>query len=501
MKNRRVRIRFAGWVCIMLVVVLFVNSTVNPVEVGAANVSSRDIREFKQELDKQVPTLQKKYDVPGVAIGLVHEGRISEILHYGYADKKQGIPLSENTLFQAGSISKSVTAWGIMHLVEEGRISLDDPVEKYLTEWKFPESGYDHQEVTIRRLLSHTAGLPPHKGYVGTEPEEELYSLVDSLNGEGRFNEPTKIIGEPGTEAAYSGAGYSILQLLIEEVTGMSFEAYMEEQVLKPLGMNASSFRQDAADPSLSKAYGYFGQEIPNYLFTEKAAAGLKTNASDMMALIIASLNRGNKLAEEMQKPVMGENGLGLFIRMISDGKTFMYHSGDNRGWHALYGFVPETGDGVVILTNSDNGIDLRQDIYHAWVEYETGALPDSHSSLFRLRQTHKMISVGLAVLLGIYFIWFVIRLCTGRRGWIFSQMKKPILTWGIRTCIFAFLAWALFYIVYIGGTLDLSFGKKYIVMLIMAWFLVLVFTGFFPKKRTEHSNTSVINKTRNYND
>lgn len=155
----------------------------------------------------------------------------------------------------------------------------------------------------------------------------------------------------------------------------------------------------------------------------------------------------------------------------------------------------------MVILTNSDNGIDLRQDIYHAWIEYETGALPDSHSSLFRLRQTHKMISVGLAVLLGMYFIWFVIRLCTGRRGWIFSQMKKPILTWGIRTCIFAFLAWALFYIVYIGGTLDLSFGKKYIVLLIMAWFLVLLLTGFFPKKRTEHSNTSVINKTRNYND
>lgn len=499
--SRRAWLRCTGWVCIMMVIVLVVDSVTNRVKAEAANASFRDIGEFKQELDKQVPILQKKYDVPGVAIGLVHEGRISDILHYGYADKKKGIPLSENTLFQAGSISKSVTAWGIMHLVEEGHISLDDPVENYLTEWKFPESGYDHQEVTIRRLLSHTAGLPPHKGYVGTKPEEELYSLVDSLNGEGRFNEPTKITGEPGTQADYSGAGYTILQLLIEEVTGISFEAYMEEQVLKPLGMNASSFRQDASDPSVSKAYGYFGQEIPNYLFTEKAAAGLKTKASDMMALIIASLDRGNELAEEMQKPVMGENGLGLFIRKLSDGKTFMYHSGDNRGWHALYGFIPETGDGVVILTNSDNGIDLRQDIYHAWIEYETGALPDNHSSLLRLRQTHTMISVGLAVLLGMYFIWFVIRLCTGRRGWIFSQMKKPSLTWGVRTCIFAFLACSLFYIVFIGGTLDLSFGKKYIVLLIMAWFFVLLLTGFFPNKRTDRSKTSVINKTRNYND
>lgn len=483
------RLGFAGLAFMMLVVVLFGDSSVRQAE--AANALPRDIEDLKPELDQLVPALQKKYGVPGVSIGLVHEGRISDTLIYGYADKKKKTALTENTLFQAGSISKSVTAWGVMNLVKEGVISLDDPVDTYLTAWKLPESGFGHEEVTVRRLLSHTAGLPSHKGYIGTKPGKELYSIVDSLNGAGRFNEPVKISSKPGSEEAYSGAGYTMLQLLIEEVTGMPFEAYMEQRILNPLGMSSSTFRQNSDDSLLSKAYGYFGQEIPNYLYTEKAAAGLKTNAADMMALILASLDRGNEAAAEMQKPVTGENGLGLFIRKLSGGKTFMYHSGDNRGWHALYGFVPETGDGLVILTNSDNGIDLRQDIYHAWMEYETGRLPDGQATLVQLRKSHSKIAIGLAALLGLYSIWFVVRLSTGRRGWIFRQEKKPILKWGLRTFIFALLACALFYFVYISGTLDLSFGKKNIAMSIMAWLLILLLTGFFPKKRKNKSKIS----------
>lgn len=229
--------------------------------------------------------------------------------------------MSDDTLFQAGSISKSLTAWGILHLVDEGRISLDDPVGKYLTKWKLPNSEFNNNEVKIRRLLSHTAGLSAHKGYLGVAPGKHLDSIQESLSGKGWLNEPVEVTNKPGSETIYSGGGYTILQLVIEEVTGIPFNRYMEEQIMKPLGMKSSSFLQRPENRNLSKVYGYFGEEVPSYQFTEQAAAGLKTNVTDMMTLILASMDANNKgngvikseRVEEMQKPVLGENGLGIF--------------------------------------------------------------------------------------------------------------------------------------------------------------------------------------------
>ena len=150
--------------------------------------------------------------------------------------------MSDDTLFQAGSISKSLTAWGILHLVDEGRLLLDDPVGKYLTKWKLSNSEFNNNEVTIRRLLSHTAGLSPHKGYLGVAPGKHLDSIEESLSGKGWLNEPVEVTNKPGSETIYSGGGYTILQLVIEEVTGIPFDRYMEEQIMKPLGMKSSSF-------------------------------------------------------------------------------------------------------------------------------------------------------------------------------------------------------------------------------------------------------------------
>lgn len=176
-----------------------------------------------------------------------------------------------------------------------------------------------------------------------------------------------QITNKPGKETLYSGVGYSILQLVIEEVAEMPFDRYMEEQIMKPLGMKSSSFRQDTKDPNLSKAYGYFGQELPNYQFTEQAAAGLKTNITDMMTLILASMDTTNQKSkgygiikkervEEMQRLVLGENGLGIFVKNVPDQQKLIYHSGDNRGWHSFYGINPSSKDGLVILTNSEGG-------------------------------------------------------------------------------------------------------------------------------------------------
>jgi CubicO group peptidase (beta-lactamase class C family) len=458
-------------------------------------LSIRNTENFKKQLDQEIPKLQQKYGVPGVAVGIVHEGRAEYALHYGYEDDALGIGVTESTLFQAASMSKSLTAWGILHLAEKGKLSLDDPVDKYITRWRMPHSDINPQDVTILGLLSHTAGLAPHSGYLGVKPGERLLTLEESLSGEGLFNDPVRLNAMPGEQAAYSGGGYTLLQLLIEEVTGQTFADYMEAQILKPLGMTSSTFRQTVADPALSKSYGYFGQELPEYRFTEQAAAGLRTTVTDMMSLILQSLSGsvgaaagngiiGEQLLKEMQTPVLSGNGLGVFVRKLHDGSTLIDHSGDNRGYHSYYGFIPESGEGLVILTNSDNGVDLRQDVFHQWIKYNTGSMPDSYSSVNRLRLASSVISLVLATLLGLYLLWFAVCLQRGKRVFISSVMNRrfTVVRLVLRLLVLIALCAGLYYFSYAASLLSLHSGKKTILLLVVLWLGVLMITGFFRK-------------------
>ncbi|MGE7884132.1 serine hydrolase domain-containing protein [Bacillus sp. NPDC094077] len=501
-KSKRTSRFFKNVVCIFIFILIMSELTSTKVARAQSNIlADRSIENFKKKMDEQVPKWQENYDVPGVAIGVVHNGRIAYTLNYGYADKKKRKEVKDNTLFQAGSVSKSLTAWGVLHLADKGLLSLDDPVGKYLNKWKLPNSKFDNNEVTIRRLLSHTAGLPTHKGYLGVVPGEPLNSIEESLSGKGWNSDSVEIIKKPGSEAIYSGIGYTILQLVIEEVTGMPFERYMEEQIMKPLGMKSSSFRQTPDKSNLSKAYGYFGQEIPNYHYTEQAAAGLKTNVTDMMTFILASMDTNDhkdkgygiiksERVEEMQKPILGENGLGIFESKLSNQWKMMYHSGDNRGWHSFYGYIPNTKDGLVILTNGENGKDLRQDIYHEWIKHETGKFPESYFSFEEQRKSNTIVSVVIGATLGIYLLLFVIRLNKEKRIFILKHEKKPYIRVGFRTILLFSIALYLFCRTYMWSTLSLSASNRINIVLILAWMLLLLIVGFFPKKRSGTNQT-----------
>jgi CubicO group peptidase (beta-lactamase class C family) len=161
----------------------------------------------------------EKYRVPGTAASLVRNGEVVWSEGYGLADRDRGVPVTADTVFQVASISKAVTSWGVMRLVESGQLELDAPVEQYLTRWHLPPSNYDASGVTIRRLLSHSAGLSV-MGYPGLRPEIQLPSLEESLSGNNGGAGEVRIIMEPGTQFSYSGGGFTLLQLIIEEVTG-----------------------------------------------------------------------------------------------------------------------------------------------------------------------------------------------------------------------------------------------------------------------------------------
>lgn len=333
------------------------------------------------ELNRRVPELLFEYRVPGVAVALLEAGVVEHQLVYGLADSEAQRPVTADTGFNIGSISKLFAAWGVMRLVEQGRIDLDASVEQYLTRWYLPESEFDSDGVTIRRLLSHTAGLTL-EGYPGFEPGAPLPTLEESLRGATNGAGDVRLTMEPGKQWHYSGGGYTVLQLMIEEVTGEPFADYMQRNVLAPLGMGHSSF--DVSNEILkasSEAHGILGKVIGGPRFTAMAAAGLETTVADLGRFAVA--NMGNEGGVQAGHPVLrsetlremqaaapatdGSYGLGYALYSFEDGFRTLGHDGANTGWYAQLHLLPESGRGIIVLTNGSNGWVLCEDIVCQW--------------------------------------------------------------------------------------------------------------------------------------
>lgn len=303
------------------------------------SVSQKD---YLIELDKKIPAWLDEFSVPGAAIALIEDGEVILQKGYGLADVKNNAKVDAQTGFNIGSISKTIAAWGVMKLVEEGKIELDSPAEKYLTRWHLPESKYDVNGVTIRRLLSHTAGLSLH-GYPGWSPKDKLPSIEESLSGKNNGPGDVRVIMEPGTKWKYSGGGFTILQLIIEEVTGQRFASYMQKEVLDPLGMKNSSYTIDAKILGASSLeHNKKGRVIDFELFTAEAAAGLHTTIEDFAIFAQASLNISSasdstqsilkqstlKLMTSPAPASNGRYGLGFGIESIQNSQAVLVGHG-----------------------------------------------------------------------------------------------------------------------------------------------------------------------------
>ena len=249
-----------------------------------------DPSELLATFEESMPEFLSQASVPGAAIAVIRNGEVVATEGYGLADVAASIAVTPTTGFNVGSISKTIAAWGVMTLVEQGRIDLDAPVATYLTRWSLPESGFDEKGVTIRRLLSHTAGLSLH-GYPGWGPDELLPTLEESLSGNTNGAGAVELVMEPGTRWQYSGGGYTLAQLIVEEVTGESFADYVRDAVLRPLGMANSDYHlSDELMSRSSIAYDERGMPTPNPRFTEQAAAGLHTTVGDLATFAAAAL-------------------------------------------------------------------------------------------------------------------------------------------------------------------------------------------------------------------
>ena len=333
-----------------------------------------------QKMDEVIPSILEKNKVPGLAITIIDNTKIILSKGYGYADVENKILINGKTGFNIGSISKMFATWGLMKLAESGNIDLDEPVENYLSRWKIPESEFDNTKVTARNILSHTAGVSVH-GYPGFPPEMELPSIEQSLNGENgpvRENEPVELLYEPNTAFKYSGGGYTILQLVIEEVTGKSFADFMDQTLFEPLGMDQTSFSitEDILDLS---ATPYDEELNAIYLerFTAQAAAGLHTSLSDMTSFTKQLLEGNSVLASDIYSqmttphPVSrGRYGLGQMI-MAMGPVSVVGHAGSNDGWESAFFVHQSTNSAIIMMTNSSNGKQALMSILREWVGWK----------------------------------------------------------------------------------------------------------------------------------
>lgn len=379
------------YVTIIIVSYFILETCANHYYYSWPSVAEKDyetVEEFVTGMDQQIPQWLDSMSIPGASFALIDDGKIVFEKGYGYADVAQKIPVTPYTGFNIASISKTLTAWGIMKLVDQGQLDLDQPIDKYLTKWHLPASKFSHNAVTIRRILSHTAGLSVH-GFPGYSEKKELPSIEQVLNGESNTDEAVRIIQEPGKSFRYSGGGTTILQLIIEETTGSSFEDYMQKEIFEPLNMNNTSFTIDESILSGSSlAHDEDGDVIPLVLFTAKAAAGAHTTLRDFGKFALASLDsakEGHKYKHSQTvvnassvdlMTSLAQNsyqtGLGYQVNVIIDGlMTLVGHEGNNTGWNAFFTLNRASGDGFIMLTNGGSHRNVYRLIESEWLRWK----------------------------------------------------------------------------------------------------------------------------------
>jgi CubicO group peptidase (beta-lactamase class C family) len=267
--------------------------------------------------------------VPGVSVAVIHNGAIEWAQGFGVV-RLEGAPVTAETLFQAGSISKAVSAMAALHLVEQGRLSLDSDVNQALTSWKIaPSAAAPDALVTLRELLSHTAGLTVH-GFPGYAASAPIPTLVQILNGEKPANtDPIRLEAPPGSRWKYSGGGYTVMQQLLVDVSHQPFPAFLHETVLAPIGMTHSTYEQPLPDVLRGKSavpYNRNGTPVEGgfHTYPEMAAAGLWTTPTDLarFAIEIQGSLRGDAnhvlsaaMTRQMLTVVQHHYGLGLEIQ------------------------------------------------------------------------------------------------------------------------------------------------------------------------------------------
>jgi CubicO group peptidase (beta-lactamase class C family) len=327
---------------------------------------------FNNEAPATIAERMAKYHVKGMSIAVIYDYKIAWAKGYGWADEAEKKPVTTETLFEPGSISKSLNSIGILKLAQEKKVDLFTDINTYLTSWKFPyDSLSKGKKITLADILSHNAGLTVH-GFPGHDingPIPTVYQVLDGIKPS--FTPAVRSMYEPGLQFEYSGGGTTISQVLLTDVTKQPYDVWMYENVLKPIGMVNSSYAQPPAKDKqriCASAYNSDGTPILNkfHVYPEQAAAGLWMTPSDLcnyiidMQLAYEGKRKSKVLNNEMVKLHLtpynnGPTSMGSFIQDHEGAKYFEHSAGNDGFCGEFYGSL-EDGYGVVVFLNTEDG-------------------------------------------------------------------------------------------------------------------------------------------------
>lgn len=354
-------------------------------------------------LETDFPGRMAELGIPGAALALIEGGELKAVRCFGFADIDRQRPVTPGTLFSLQSISKSVAAWAVMRLVEEGRLDLDRPISDYLTSWTFPPAREaDAQLVTARRLLTHHAGIST-AGFRGIEYRHDTVGLLEAMRAElpppteeqvlyyRRWNlpedQPVHIACPPGEAWHYSNPGFAILEIAVQDITGLAFADYVTSSILLPLKMSRATFAPDFSG-DVAVPHGAHQTRLMNYRNVSGAAAGLFASIEDLAIFTMSSIEHANGRfgphpvlspaavaemyrgygAADQSTGVPFEAGLGHLV-LGAGGLRNVHHSGGAIGWRSIWSAYPEIGSGICILMNSDQANELWIPFVRQWRE------------------------------------------------------------------------------------------------------------------------------------
>lgn len=364
------------------------------------------------ELLDQADGLLGRFQVPAtaIAVGVDDDGETRLLGNSGPGD-----------VFEVASLSKTATAVAVMRLVEQGRIRLDDPVNAHLRSWELPDDGFDAGQVTIRRLLSHTGGLP--EGIPASELDEppELGarspSLIEVLEGAGG-RVRAEVVRYPGSSFVYSNPGYGVLELMIQDVTGKAYIDAMQDLVFAPLQMDNTGFQDDAAFTSRTvPGHRSAGHPVSSYRRLPHAAGGLLSTGPDIARLIgalVTPAGEGGLLTSDSLEELstvpdeargafgLGDNGgyaLGMAAGTLPGGRRFVANNGSHEGYNALFVAVPDNRAYLVVLTNAETGIGLELELALRWFDAVIGERPAIATTFVKIRRAVDLGSQAMLAL------------------------------------------------------------------------------------------------------
>lgn len=364
--------------CLIAISYTHFSSIAQPHHTEAQDLSSFNQVE-KDELDQAIEGLMQKYSIPGLSIAFMENGAPGSKRTYGLLQAGKDAHINDETVFSVGSVSKAINAILTLRLVHAGMLDLDKDVNHYLKSWKIEQGEFNkEQAVTLRHLLSHTAGLSVH-GFADYYPDEKLPTTTQILRSEGPAkNSKVKLIFPVGTKFKYSGGGITVIQQIIEDVTGLPYHKAASKFLFQPLGLERSSYENPlpGAFGNIAKAHNSNGKPVAlprgYQAMPEAAASGLWSCPADLIKILSAVLKAqantnsdflSPQLVEDMISPeAQSEYGLGPRIS-FQDGNHIVSHGGSNESYKATFSIFWKKQRGYAIFTNGSRGTELIREL------------------------------------------------------------------------------------------------------------------------------------------